>query len=183
MRWGCGRFLNSDKATMLINNTDSKSTEWLRGDILCTYSGTHHLAWSVPMDGARGRAVVVCAHRAYRSARCRSHVLHSRRRRALVHDVCAVFCPQGQHVDPGSVLVVRRGATPAVSLLLLLLLLLLLPCWSMASCVCQLQADGSFHDDVSDREPPGTGVDMVLCVDCADWKCVRCRAGACDSTS
>jgi len=25
------------------------STEWLRGDRLCTWKGNHHLAWSVPM--------------------------------------------------------------------------------------------------------------------------------------
>jgi hypothetical protein len=28
---------------------DHKSTEWLRGEKLCTLSGKHHLAWSVPM--------------------------------------------------------------------------------------------------------------------------------------
>jgi len=28
---------------------DAQSTEWLRGQKLCTYKGNHHLAWSVPM--------------------------------------------------------------------------------------------------------------------------------------
>jgi len=28
---------------------DGESTEWLRGDKVCTYKGLHHLAWSVPM--------------------------------------------------------------------------------------------------------------------------------------
>lgn len=28
---------------------DETSTEWLRGQKLCTYKGNHHLAWSVPM--------------------------------------------------------------------------------------------------------------------------------------
>ena len=26
-----------------------KSTEWLRGERLCTFNGKHHLAWSIPM--------------------------------------------------------------------------------------------------------------------------------------
>jgi len=29
--------------------SDFKSTEWLRGDKLCTFKGRYHLAWSVPM--------------------------------------------------------------------------------------------------------------------------------------
>jgi len=28
---------------------DQRSTEWLRGDKLCTFRGNYHLAWSVPM--------------------------------------------------------------------------------------------------------------------------------------
>jgi hypothetical protein len=28
---------------------DHKSTEWLRGEQLCTLSGKFHLAWSIPM--------------------------------------------------------------------------------------------------------------------------------------
>lgn len=28
---------------------DVKSTEWLRGETLCTLNGKYHLAWSVPM--------------------------------------------------------------------------------------------------------------------------------------
>ena len=29
--------------------SDFKSTEWLRGEKLCTFNGKYHLAWSVPM--------------------------------------------------------------------------------------------------------------------------------------
>jgi len=28
---------------------DTPSTEWLRGEKLCTFNGNHHLAWSIPM--------------------------------------------------------------------------------------------------------------------------------------
>eukprot|EP00042_Codosiga_hollandica_P048403 m.542609 g.542609 ORF g.542609 m.542609 type:complete len:290 (+) comp57656_c0_seq39:634-1503(+) len=34
-------------STMDVSNF--KSTEWLRGDKLCTFKGNYHLAWSVPM--------------------------------------------------------------------------------------------------------------------------------------
>jgi hypothetical protein len=36
-------------ATMDFSSNDYASTEWLRGDKLCTFRGKWHLAWSVPM--------------------------------------------------------------------------------------------------------------------------------------
>eukprot|EP00178_Gracilaria_changii_P005250 TRINITY_DN18598_c0_g1_i1.p1 TRINITY_DN18598_c0_g1~~TRINITY_DN18598_c0_g1_i1.p1 ORF type:complete len:213 (+),score=15.11 TRINITY_DN18598_c0_g1_i1:137-775(+) len=44
--------INSDftvwKGTPAINGS-YRTTEWLRGEELCTYNGNYHLAWSVPM--------------------------------------------------------------------------------------------------------------------------------------
>lgn len=56
-----GRFQMTDEITQLtmISNTmdvsfpagavTGKSTEWLRGERLCTFNGKYHLAWSIPM--------------------------------------------------------------------------------------------------------------------------------------
>jgi len=41
------RFLLSGVWTQTLGN--QPSTEWLRGEKLCTYKGAYHLAWSVPM--------------------------------------------------------------------------------------------------------------------------------------
>ena len=32
-----------------------RTTEWLRGEKLCTFSGRYHLAWSVPMYGTSAK--------------------------------------------------------------------------------------------------------------------------------
>eukprot|EP00049_Salpingoeca_infusionum_P006935 m.113006 g.113006 ORF g.113006 m.113006 type:complete len:323 (-) comp13498_c0_seq1:502-1470(-) len=42
------RWVFADYAQMTINDANP-STEWLRGEKLCTFSGKYHLAWSVPM--------------------------------------------------------------------------------------------------------------------------------------
>jgi len=49
---GCmlfGRFLLAHRWPQTLNGP---STEWLRGQKLCTYRGNHHLAWSIPMADA-----------------------------------------------------------------------------------------------------------------------------------
>eukprot|EP00055_Hartaetosiga_balthica_P003549 m.8161 g.8161 ORF g.8161 m.8161 type:complete len:278 (-) comp3035_c0_seq1:70-903(-) len=45
------RWVFSEYATMDIgeNSKCGLSTEWLRGEKLCTFSGKYHLAWSIPM--------------------------------------------------------------------------------------------------------------------------------------
>ncbi len=46
-----GRYLLAgfpDYSTLDVSN-NFKSTEWLRGEKLCTFRGKYHLAWSVPM--------------------------------------------------------------------------------------------------------------------------------------
>jgi len=41
------RFLLANYWEQTLGN--QKSTEWLRGDKICTYRGNYHLAWSIPM--------------------------------------------------------------------------------------------------------------------------------------
>jgi len=44
------RYLIADiKGYSTMDVSNFKSTEWLRGDKLCTFRGNYHLAWSVPM--------------------------------------------------------------------------------------------------------------------------------------
>merc|ERR1711865_1078550 len=61
--WLFGRFVIAhfgwSSKTMMVTNTmdvgfpagadTGRSTEWLRGEKLCTFNGKYHLAWSVPM--------------------------------------------------------------------------------------------------------------------------------------
>jgi hypothetical protein len=44
-----GRFLIAPYVTSTMDVSGYKSTEWLRGEKLCTFNGKFHLAWSVPM--------------------------------------------------------------------------------------------------------------------------------------
>jgi hypothetical protein len=47
--------ISNNQASGVINGSDhwaaaGQSSEWLRGDKICTFNGKYHLAWSVPMS-------------------------------------------------------------------------------------------------------------------------------------
>jgi len=43
---------NTSDASYPYGDKTGRSTEWLRGEKLCTYNGKYHLAWSIPMADA-----------------------------------------------------------------------------------------------------------------------------------